>query len=203
MQFGCGFSAPQGWVNFDASPMLRLQRIPILGLILKRWNPPVFPPNADYGDIIRGLPVVPETCKGIYCSHVLEHLALKDFRLALENIFSYLMVGGIFRLVVPDLEHLARVYLESKEPTRSLEFMRRSHLGKENRPQKMIPILRQLFGNSQHLWMWDYRSLQLELTNAGFRKIRRAFFGDSEDKRFLEVEELHRWEDNLGIECSK
>ena len=203
MQFGCGFSAPPGWLNFDASPTLRLQRLPLLGVILKKRYPPVFPINAKYGDIVRGLPIVPESCKGIYCSHVLEHLALQDFRQALENTNSYLMVGGVFRLVVPDLEHLAKVYLESDEPTSSLEFMRRSHLGRENRPKKFIPILRQLFGNSSHLWMWDYDSLQLELSNAGFRKIRRAFFGDSEDERFSEVEEFHRWEDNLGIQCSK
>ena len=42
-----------------------------------------------------------------------------------------------------------------------------------------------------------------ELGRAGFRQIRRAEFGDSNDTHFAEVEELHRWQDCLGMECTK
>ncbi|HEX8242224.1 MAG TPA: hypothetical protein VF541_01965 [Longimicrobium sp.] len=30
-QYGCGPCAPAGWRNFDASPTLRLQRLPAAG----------------------------------------------------------------------------------------------------------------------------------------------------------------------------
>jgi hypothetical protein len=30
-QFGCGLCAPPTWLNFDASPAMRLQRLPAIG----------------------------------------------------------------------------------------------------------------------------------------------------------------------------
>ncbi len=89
------------------------------------------------------------------------------------------MAGGVFRLVVPDLEMLVRNYLDSDQPTRAITFMQKSYLGKESRPKKAIPILREFIGNSHHLWMWDFDLLELELRNAGFQSIRKATFGDS------------------------
>ena len=31
VQYGCGFDAPDGWINYDASPTLFFERIPVLG----------------------------------------------------------------------------------------------------------------------------------------------------------------------------
>src|SRR4051812_43659884 len=107
VQYGCGLSAPESWRNFDASPTLRLQRLPVVGRRLHGGGLPLFPSNVEYGDIVRGLPVSPGSCRGVYCSHVLEHLALADFRTALRNTRAILRDGGIFRFVLPDLELLA------------------------------------------------------------------------------------------------
>jgi hypothetical protein len=35
VQYGCGWSAPKEWVNYDASPTLKWERIPILGRYTK------------------------------------------------------------------------------------------------------------------------------------------------------------------------
>src|SRR5271154_2334251 len=82
VQYGCGFSAPAQWTNFDASLTLRLERVPLLGGVAAGKNGR-FPSNVLYGDIVRGLPVAARSCHAIYCSHVLEHLSLNDFRAAL------------------------------------------------------------------------------------------------------------------------
>jgi hypothetical protein len=58
-------------------------------------------------------------------------------------------------------------------------------------------------GTYGHLWMWDYKSLAVELEKAGFRSIRRATFGDSGLTIFGDVEDPGRWKNALGIECSK
>ena len=63
--------------------------------------------------------------------------------------------------------------------------------------------MREWFGNSRHLWMWDYRSLGKELRTAGFTDVRRAEFGDSAEPRFRDVEDPGRWENCLGVECCK
>src|SRR5215467_954787 len=114
VQYGCGLSCPAGWVNFDASPTLRLQRLAVIGRLFGKAAPR-FPEGIRYGDILNGLPVADGTADGVYASHVLEHLSLADCAAALRNTFRLLRPGGIFRLVIPDLEARARKYLERFE----------------------------------------------------------------------------------------
>jgi len=204
VQYGCGLCAPDSWRNFDVSPTLRIQNIPLLGPLLTRAERfPTFPENAEYGDIVEGLPVRSASCEAIYCSHVLEHLALTELQTALQNTYLYLRPGGTFRFVLPDLERLAREYLESDAETAAHQFMQDTHLGVGQRPRGLEGLLRYLFGNSSHLWMWDYPSLAHELENAGFTSIRRATYGDASDPRFDDVEEKERWTGALGMECKK
>src|SRR5260370_40482060 len=102
VHYGCLFCAPQTWLNFDASPTLRFERLPVIGRLYSK-NGDRFPSNVRYGDIVRGLPVREASCRGLYCSHVLEHLALNDCRRALRHSFSYLHPLGAFRLVLRNL----------------------------------------------------------------------------------------------------
>jgi hypothetical protein len=200
IQYGCGFSAVQGWLNFDNSPTLRIERIPILGKILGRLsgNGRAFPNEVLYGDICRGLPIDDGTARGVYASHVLEHLSLDDFQIALERTFRMLAPGGVFRSIVPDLEARARIYLreiEKKSPNAAHRFMRASHLGMECRPKTILERARHMFGGSAHLWMWDEYSISAALDQAGFVNIRRCDFGDSSDPMFAKVEDLARFHD--------
>jgi len=110
VQYGCGLSAPNDWVNYDVSPTLRLQRIPLIGYFFKKIIKPVFPKNILFGDIIKGLPEEDNSCKGVYCSHTLEHLSLEDFRTALKNTYKILEEDGVFKCIVPDLEVMSRQY---------------------------------------------------------------------------------------------
>jgi hypothetical protein len=192
IQFGCGLCAPEGWRNFDASPTLRLQRLPIIG---RRFT--LFPVNVEYGDIVKGLPVPPESCDIIYSSHTLEHLALADMRRALLNTHSYLKSGGIFRFVIPDLARCANEYLRSGD---ALGFMNDLQLGRKERARG-IRFVREWLGNSHHLWMWDFRSISSELSEVGFRDIRRAEFGDN--PLFHDIEDKERWLNCLGVQATK
>jgi len=130
VQYGCGLSCPAGWLNFDASPTLRLQRLPAIGRLF--GDAVRFPDGVRYGDIVKGLPLADGSVDGIYASHVLEHLALADCAIALRNTFRLLKPGGLFRLVVPDLECRARQYLsrlEDGKPQANSWFMRAAGLG--------------------------------------------------------------------------
>jgi hypothetical protein len=202
VQYGCGLCAPPGWRNFDSSPTLRLQRLPLVGATLKS-SAVIFPANAEFGDVIKGLPVRAGECQGVYCSHVLEHLALNDLRTALRETYRILSGGGIFRLVLPDLEREARAYLDDESSTAAINFMRATLLGKEDRGRSIKAFLREWLGNSHHLWMWDFKSLRTELQEAGFREVRRAELGDSVDPKFGEVEDAGRWISCLGVECRR
>jgi SAM-dependent methyltransferase len=202
VQYGCAWCAPERWLNFDASPTFRLERIPVVGRFIKR-NPKPFPQNVRYGDILRGLPLEQGSCKCIYCCHVLEHLSYEDLKLALRNTFVLLKENGIFRFVGPDLRFYAARYVNDESAASALEFMKDTGLGQEKREKGLREFIVQWFGNTRHRWMWDYPSLEEELIKAGFRNIRRAYFNDSEDPMFLKVEEMDRWENCLGVECVK
>jgi len=204
IQFGCGLSAPTNWINFDSSPTLRLQKIPLFGTLVKKVK---FPSNILYGDIIKGLPNIKEnSCDGIYCSHVLEHLSLNDCKYALSTTFSLLKSGGIFRCVLPDLEFNINNYIANKSdknPEAALHFMQNTMLGIENRPKGFKNKIIASFGNSHHLWMWDKLSLQKELKKVGFEKIRVCEYNDSTDVNFKTVEDENRFYGAIAFECIK
>ena len=201
VNFGCGLHAPPTWRNFDASPILRFQRLPVAGKFLRSNSYPIFPMNVEYGDIVKGLPIPKESCAGLYCSHVLEHLSLRDFRIALRNSHKLCRDGGVFRFVLPDLEYNVHSYLSQESPSGCIDFMVNTGLGHTHRNRGIGTFLREWLGNSCHLWMWDFKGLVQELKEAGFCNIRRARFGDSADNRFFDVEDKERWDDCLGIEC--
>lgn len=201
VQYGCALCAPEGWVNFDASPSLRAQRLPLLGKLAGRFVPR-FPDAVRFGDILRGLPVDDGTCEAVYCSHVIEHLALDECRLALRNTLRILRPGGRFRLVMPDLRNLADEYIARGTPDSCMQFMRDAYIGEEKRPRGLLRVvLYEYLGNARHRWMWDAPAFEIELRNAGFERIRRASFGDSGDPAFNSVEDRDRWDGCLGMEC--
>lgn len=202
VQYGCGMNPAEGWVNFDASPTLLIERLPLIGQ-LARKNKQRFPKSVQHGDIVRGLPIPKHYCKAIYCSHVLEHLSLADCRTALRNTFDLLRPGGTFRAVLPDIEAAIKNYINDGTKDAAPSFMRETQLGSEKRGRSAKELVKLFWGNSHHLWMWDYKSLESELKLAGFTEIRRAFFGDSEEEMFQSAEHQDRWTNCLGVECKK
>ena len=202
VQYGCGHHAPSEWMNFDASPTLRWERIPVLGRYTK--NAGYFPANVRSGNIVKGLPVPDNHCKGAYASHVLEHLSLDDFYAALRNTKKMLRSGGLFRLVVPDLEQAARDYiqkLECGDTTANSHFLRSTCLGVSSRRAGLASALYDAIRTSAHLWMWDRLSLEEALIHHGFSGVRRCEFGDCEDPMFQLVEERSRFEGAIAMEA--
>jgi SAM-dependent methyltransferase len=208
VQYGCGpFSAPTGWKNFDSSPTLKIQRIPVIGKLLKPVMHVSFHPDILPGDILKGLPGITEnSCDGIYCSHVLEHLSYNDCKLAINNTFQLLKPGGYFRCVVPDLAGAARRYIDSlgnNDPRANVGFMEETLLGKEERIRGFKQLVQLAFGNREHLYMWDDLSLTHQLAGAGFKNIRKCAFNDSSDNMFKLVEEEIRFNNAVALEATK
>lgn len=207
VQYGCGLSAPEGWTNFDVSLTLRVQKTPILGKILYNQLNVIFPDNVKYGNIIKGLPgIKPNSCKGVYCSHTLEHLSLTDIKVALKNTFRILEPSGIFRCVVPDLQYRTALYLEEVNQGKkdaAITFIKWTELGRKNRPKSFLQHLKAHYSTSAHLWLWDELSLKELLKEVGFKNIRRCYFNDSKDSHFQLVEDESRFINALGLQASK
>ena len=207
VHYGCAFTAPPEWINYDASPSLVLQKVPFLSGFVKSKLYEPFPSNVRYGNIVKGLPEITDSCDAVYCSHTLEHLALEDFRTALKNTFSMIKPGGCFRCVVPDLELAAAQYLKAVsqgDASASIAFTGDDTLlGTVRRERGLEALLRSLFGNSRHLWMWDHLSLSMELQRAGFDDVRKAQIGDGGDAMFDLVEDPSRFERSVALHAVK
>lgn len=203
INFGAGWDCNDDWINYDYSPTLFIERyFPFIRCFFKKQQSK-FPINLIYGDIRNGLKYSNDTVDLIYSSHVIEHLCYEDATLAFRHVYRIMKPGAIFRFVLPDLEHIIGCYASSKAPSRADEFMRSTLLGVESKPKNFIQNIYNNFGNSRHLWMWDYNSIASELNNIGFKSVRRAYFNDSSNIEFLKVENFDRWENSLGLECIK
>ncbi len=206
VNYGCGLCAPKEWENYDISLSLRIKKVPILGTLLNGFLPADFPIHIKYGDIKKGLSVQDNSCDGVYCSHILEHLNLEDFCISIENTYNMLKQGGIFRCVVPDLGVLINAYTESKKANdvnASYQLLRDTALGQERSPNGFKEKFISKFGFHHHLWMWDEASLINELEKAGFKNIKRVKFNDSEDTMFKLVEVESRFIGCLAVEGYK
>jgi SAM-dependent methyltransferase len=198
VQYGCGLSAPEGWSNFDASPTLRFERLPVIGRLFTK-NAHRFPENVRYGDIVKGLPLADGTVDAVYASHILEHLARDDFHAALHNTWRLLKDGGVFRLIVPDLQWRAEVYVRASaagDSKAGSAFLRSCCLGIETRPRSLWELMTFTFGHSKHFWMYDEPAMREALQAAGFRNIRRVEIGDAANPMFAKVEEEGRFFDS-------
>lgn len=192
VHFGCGGHIGPSWENYDMSPMMRIERLPG-GAALKKLagGGNTFPREVRPGDITKGPLVGKGTATAAYASHVLEHLTLEDAKKAIANTYDMLAPGGVFRLIVPDLEWRARVYLEDlsrKDPEAASNFLRYSILGQEERRRGVVAHIRKALSGSSHLWMWDFVSMGHALESVGFVNVRRCGFGDATDAAFSEVE---------------
>lgn len=87
---GCGAVFHPGWDNFDFTPI---------------------DPGVRKIDLARPIPFKPATYGTCYLSHVLEHLSRQRVPSLLGEIWQSLQPGGVLRIVVPDLEVIAQLYL--------------------------------------------------------------------------------------------
>lgn len=214
VQYGSGFCNPEGWVNYDSAPAIFIGKIPFAKLLskiiynlIKKKNSTIaanlkniIKNKSIYGDISKGLNEKDESIDYLYASHVLEHLPLKEFRFAMKESHRILKKGGVFRFVVPNLKFFVEQYLNSKSKTKSIDFCLETYLGKET----FGNIFSKIRGDSHHI-MFDYETLEHEISNIGFSNSRRAMFKDSHFKVFEDVEDKNRWAypENIGFECIK
>lgn len=90
LNLGCGANYHPSWLNVDLVPSSR---------------------SVYVCDLRKGIPFPAESFAVVYHSHLLEHFPRQDAGRLIGECFRVLRPGGILRVVVPDLEAIARNYL--------------------------------------------------------------------------------------------
>jgi len=92
LNLGCGQRFHPDWVNLDLHPTS---------------------PSVQQWDLQEELPFPDESFDVVYHSHVLEHFSKADGLQLLNRCRRILKPNGILRVAVPDLERIARLYLQA------------------------------------------------------------------------------------------
>lgn len=93
LNIGCGNNFHSDWINLDLYKSK----------------------DVLYHNIKKKLPFINNSVDVIYHSHVLEHLEKDEAENFIKDCFRILKPGGIMRVVVPDLEQIAREYIVNLE----------------------------------------------------------------------------------------
>ncbi|MGB0629693.1 MAG: methyltransferase domain-containing protein [Alphaproteobacteria bacterium] len=197
---GSHFTVGPSWENFDASPTLRFEKIPVIGKLYTK-NERRFPEQVKYGNIVKSTLCPPGTAEAVFASHMVEHASLSDFRTVLKHVHTMLKSGGCFRLVTPDLQIMIEKYVNSTDPLRGHTFIQESCMGVEEPDSRLTSRIRRVLGFAHHYWLFDEQSMRIELEQAGFTGIRRYHYGDSDIPEFAEIEDEGQFTGNLAMEC--
>ena len=94
LNLGCGRRYFEDWVNLDFVSS---------------------DPSVVAHDLTKGIPFANNSFDVVYHSHVLEHFSKADASTFIHECYRVLKKGGTIRVVVPDLEQIAREYLINLE----------------------------------------------------------------------------------------
>jgi SAM-dependent methyltransferase len=202
LNLGSSARTAPGWNNVDFSWLIRLSKRPNLSQILLRagilsefryHRICSLDKHAILWDLRKGIPFEDKTFDAVYHCHVLEHIERESAPGFLSECYRVLKPGAVLRVVVPDLEILARNYLEAIGKVPQAESMEQLRLATEEIFDQMVqrvPKTRKdsnalvrfaetiLIGDTAragilHRWMYDRFSLSHLLAQVGFVNMQR------------------------------
>lgn len=167
-----------GWVLIDADPAR--------GEVTQDFNKNPELPFPDY------------FFAGVYGSHVFEHVRPWQCRRLFAEIHRVLMVGGVFRLVIPDVQASLQAYMEGRETYPLFKRRRQRAKQRDGLDLTLFEAFREdlishteqpdLFGPDEfaHCNGWDRPTITKDLQRAGFAKdrIRELRFGVTDHAPF-------------------
>jgi predicted SAM-dependent methyltransferase len=179
VNFGCGTSPSEGWINFDNSPAIKLANSPCLFFLAKflrlldkeqikniEWNKKN---KIHFADATKKIHLEVNSVECIYTSHMLEHLSRDEALFFLSESLRILKTEGVLRIAVPDLGIAINNYLTDGDADKFMEKILVQAPPIDSLKKKL-----QLFftGYRHHRWMYDGKSLSLLMKNVGFRDVK-------------------------------
>ncbi|WP_211828548.1 class I SAM-dependent methyltransferase [Kistimonas asteriae] len=201
LNLGCGVKTSDkiGVTNIDWSIYLRLKNKKMLssflplffrGERLNRFRS--LPDNIMVYNLAKGIPFSSDSIDVVYHSHMLEHLDRDVAEKFLIEVKRVLKVGGIHRIVVPNLEEICSAYVdhialceinpdEHKKHDSYIASMIEQSVRKESFGTSQQKPLRRflekiVLGDSRrrgenHQWMYDRINLKEKLICCGYKEV--------------------------------
>lgn len=160
LNIGCGDNFLKNWYNID----------------FNSDNEFVIPHNLD-----TGVPFSSNSFSVVYASHVIEHFSLEKGLFLLGECHRVLVAGGVLRIAIPDLEKIARNYINclddvSNEPNSIIKI--------RNHEWAIIELIDQLVRRKQGGQMKKFLGRQ-NLENEDFVYSRIGFEGKNLRRQLL------------------
>jgi len=131
-------------------------------------------PGADLViDVRKGLPLDDCSVNFIYSEYFLEHLTYEEERKVLEEFQRCLKVGGVVRIVLPDLDYIIQKNNTSWRNQNWLSWPEYKFIKTKGR---MINISFRWWG---HKYLYTEEDLRNQLIKAGFQKIKKCEWNES------------------------
>jgi len=171
LHLGCGPNIKEGWVNID----------------LKK--------GADLTlDMREPLPFRNDSCSIIYSEHFVEHIGYPEPVTSLvKECFRVLRPGGVFSVVVPDIELVLRSYVEGGTEE---YYAAQKKWNPEWCTLQMEHINYNFRQNGEHRFSYDFETLENLLRRCGFVGVKRRRFDAELDSKEREVGSMY-------VECAK
>jgi hypothetical protein len=127
------------------------------------------------------------TCDAIFCSHVLEHIPHYKIQKVIFEFSRILKIGGIVRILTPDLYRIAKAYVEKDEDFFNAALKEdeniRTDLGFGGRFMNFIVspgqdtllldrTMSEVIGGYAHIYSYDIEMLTTLLEQAGFDDVK-------------------------------
>jgi len=159
VNLGSGGRGREGWVNID---------------VVRRHKDITFP-----YDIRTGMPFLGSQVARIFAEHVVEHVEFReDVPRLFRSMLYVLEPGGRVRIVVPDCERYLEAYV-TRDP-KQWEALGVTTLP-QDMPTYMAMVNHQFHQGGEHMFGYDFETLQFVLLEAGFAEVRKMSFGVSGD----------------------
>jgi Methyltransferase domain len=189
LHLGCGSQVFDGWINVDYALGAWLARVPLFPQFNRKFK--IF--NLDWDsrihlhNLTRRFPWQDESAEVVYSAHTLEHFSREHGRHFLTESHRVLKKGGIIRIIVPDLQYIARQYVDGQLPADQFLHALGVLYGSygNNRLKNRLSYLLEF----PHKCMYDTSTLQRILEEIGFQAASRGpFESDIHDIRQVELE---------------
>jgi predicted SAM-dependent methyltransferase len=168
LQIGTGSNFLKGWLNTDYCPLS---------------------PEVAFLDAAKPFPFQDATFDYVFSEHLIEHLTYPDGLNMLREANRVLKPGGKIRIATPNLENLISLYAPEKTEfqKRYIQWTTDVWLPEIGQYGECF-VMNNFFRNWGHVFIYDSRTLQLAMKEAGFTDFNCYPVAESDDESLRGLE---------------